>query len=468
MSGRTGITQQTCRRSLTGPITSLLSTIGPNGVDTSATGNVVLLDTDKGLNPSLSVDATNPAQTVFTVSGLENDYAGTVTFTDASGHHDVVPIASNGAYSANLSNLTDGTITYLLSVSDPAGNVITVDPPLNLGDGSATAPAGAAQLPTLLSSDAVRPSWNVAGVDYHVGIPAGTVLKDPATINMAGVSVSGQTVTVNGNNVTLNGYDFSLNGGWALVINGANDTIENSNFQVGSNLQEPIWVNPSASNTTIINNNINGAGLKNAAIGYGLIDVSPTGTLTIEYNSITNAYGQDIVLSSQSTSPTSYIVQYNLIENAGFGASAGAHGDWLQLWNGAGDTLSNLEVNFNTWVQNVPDAQASTQGLSLQSANIAQGPVLNESVSNNTIVTTAGSYVSYAIIVDNTNLNGTSTVQNNFIAPAGVQFGWSALGAFNGSPSQLGWGQYNGTITTSNDVNMATGVYYPRSITSVR
>jgi len=29
----------------------------------------------------------------------------------------------------------------------------------------------------------------VAGVDYAVGIPQGTVLKDPATINMAGVTV---------------------------------------------------------------------------------------------------------------------------------------------------------------------------------------------------------------------------------------------------------------------------------------
>ena len=113
----------------------------------------------------------------FTVSGLEPDYSGTVTFTDASGTQDVVPIKSNGAYSANLSNLTNGTITYLLSVSNPAGNVITVDPPLNLGDGSANAPAGTPQLPTLLNGYAVRPSWNVAGVDYYVGVPTGTVLK---------------------------------------------------------------------------------------------------------------------------------------------------------------------------------------------------------------------------------------------------------------------------------------------------
>ena len=353
-----------------------------------------------------------------------------------------------------------------MSASDPVGNVITVDPPLDLGDGSANAPSGAAQLPTLFSSYAVRPSWNVAGVDYHVGIPAGTVLKDPATISMAGVSIdtSNHVVTVTGTNVTLGGYDFSLNGGWALVINGANDTIENSNFKVGTSLQQPIWVNPSASNTTIINNNIDGAGLKNAYIGYGLIDASPSGTLTVEYNSITNAYSESMVLGSQSNLPTSYVVKYNLIENAGFGVNAGAHGDWIQTWNGAGDTLGDLEVNFNTWVQNVPASQAITQGLSLQSGNIAQGPVLHESVSNNTIVTTAKpANVVYAIIVDNTNLNGSATVSNNYIDPTGVQYGWAALGSYS-PPGQPGHGQYNGTITTFNNVNMVTGTHYTRNI----
>ena len=55
-------------------------------------------------------------------------------------------------------------------------------------------------------------SWQVAGVDYAVGVPAGTVLKDPMTINMAGVSldVADQIANVTGNNVVLSGYHFSL------------------------------------------------------------------------------------------------------------------------------------------------------------------------------------------------------------------------------------------------------------------
>ena len=126
-----------------------------------------------------------------------------------------------------------------MTVTDPAGNIITVDPTATLGDGSANAPAGTPQLPNLLNGYKDPPPWEVAGVDYAVGIPSGTVLKNPATISMAGVTVdtSNDTVYVTGNNVTLNGYDFSLNGGWEVYIeDGASNTlIENSNFLVGSN-----------------------------------------------------------------------------------------------------------------------------------------------------------------------------------------------------------------------------------------
>ena len=49
-------------------------------------------------------------------------------------------------------------------------------------DGSNNASAGAPQLPNLLSGYAVRAPWNVAGVDYAVGVPTGTALKDWETI----------------------------------------------------------------------------------------------------------------------------------------------------------------------------------------------------------------------------------------------------------------------------------------------
>src|SRR5437588_1245279 len=131
-----------------------------------------------------------------------------------------------------------------------------------LADGLANAPASTPQMSTLLNDYAVRPTWNVAGVDYAVGYASGTTLKNPSTISMAGVSVDSvnHTINVTGSNVTLDGYDFSLNGGWFVSVNsGNNDIIENSKFVVGSN-GGGIYVAPNASNVTIQYNVIDGGG----------------------------------------------------------------------------------------------------------------------------------------------------------------------------------------------------------------
>ena len=67
-----------------------------------------------------------------------------------------------------------------------------------VSDGCSTAPVGKFNNKTLIQhpeffngyanqngqSYRTRPAWNVAGVDYPVGIPAGTVLKDPATATL--------------------------------------------------------------------------------------------------------------------------------------------------------------------------------------------------------------------------------------------------------------------------------------------
>ena len=63
----------------------------------------------------------------FTVAGLEFDDNGAITFSDGSSHNVVVNIV-NGApvsTSVNLSGMTDGLVTALLSVSDAAGNTFS-------------------------------------------------------------------------------------------------------------------------------------------------------------------------------------------------------------------------------------------------------------------------------------------------------------------------------------------------------
>ena len=262
---------------------------------TTAAGNTVSLDTDSALNPSLSVNAANPSDVTFTVSGLESDYSGTVTFTDLNGKSDVLQIGSNGLYSANLSNLADGTLTYLMTVSDPAGNVINVDPTVTLGDGSANSSAGTPELPNLLNGYTARPYWMVAGVDYAVGKPSGQTLTDWESINIPEVivNVANRSVEVTANNVTLNGIDFSLHGGATVWIHNANNTtISNSNFGFTSNpvSYNIIGIDGSSTGTVIKYNTIDGGGFAQAGTGTPetTIALDAPGTLDVEYNWMKN------------------------------------------------------------------------------------------------------------------------------------------------------------------------------------
>ena len=196
------------------------------------------------LIPSVSVDATNPAHVAFTIAGLEGDEARTMIFTDSSGRRDV------------------------------AGNVITVDPPLNLGEGSANGSTGAIQLPTLLRGYTTKPSWNVAGVNYAVGINAGVTLKDPlpnGSLAPALVALGGLYDDVNhiinftgpnANNAVISGWDFSLRGGLGIHVGTANNVIiRDDNFVVGSNNQTPIDLQGGAATNIVVEYNyINGNG----------------------------------------------------------------------------------------------------------------------------------------------------------------------------------------------------------------
>src|SRR3974390_289158 len=348
-----------------GTITSSLSTSDTAGHTASATGNSVTLDTDKDLTPDVTVNAADPAHVTFTISGLEGDETGTMTFTDSLGHSDVINIGSNGTYGANLSNLANGTLTYLVSVTDPAGNVTNFDPTATLGDGSANAPAGTPEFATLLSNYTVRPSWYVAGVDYYVGVPSGTVLKNPTSISMAGVAVdsTNHVITISGSNVTLNGYDFSLNGGWGIVVtNLANNvTIENSNFKVGANNLIPIDATLAGS-INVLYNTFDGGGTQghdpNQMIGVG-------GLATIEYNHFTNIANDviDIENVPGGAAVQGATVQYNLADSINIG---NYHSNFLQTYAAGGSsgnhTINSLIVQYNTYYEPSSWAGANTGG----------------------------------------------------------------------------------------------------------
>ena len=201
------------------------------------------------------VDAADPTHVTFTISGLEGDESGTMTFTDSIGHSDVVPVGSNGTYSANLSNLANGTLTYLVSVTDPVGNVTTFDPTVTLGDGSANAPAGTPQLPNLFVGEAIgRLGWLRESIMQSVFRPD-TVLRDWQNLSGPGISVvnyGGQWfVRVdNTGGAVISGVDFSLHGGADLMfVNSPNGVVTDCNFKSVSGI--PIQTDANSPGLTV-------------------------------------------------------------------------------------------------------------------------------------------------------------------------------------------------------------------------
>ena len=306
-----------------GAVTSSITITDSAGQSSTVSGNSIILDTDKGLSPTLVVDAANPSHVTFAISGFEGDETGAITFTDSVGHEAVVNVGSNGNYSADLSSLTPGKVTYLLTETDPAGNTISIDPPTILGgDGSAGAPGGTPQLPHLLDSYAARPSWQVAGVDYAVGVHTGVVLKIPTAGNLPpGASLgSGPTIYVDGNNVTLKGYDLTH---YTVMVN--NDatgtvTIIDCAATTGVNIRSTVGA---TANLVVENCTLNGGGMA-ADPDFQMIKVWCP--LTVEYCLIKDAPG-GIYAGAPLT------VLYNVME--GFAWNQGAHANAIYVNGGS-------------------------------------------------------------------------------------------------------------------------------------
>ena len=120
------------------------------------------------------IGAAGAGQVAFTISGLEPDDSGTLTFSDQAGHAVVVTIVNGQAVDSqgrliltvNLSSLSDGTITSSLAVIDTAGNQFSASsntvpleqklsehPSVLVNGGSTTpiGPAGAGQVTFTIS-----------------------------------------------------------------------------------------------------------------------------------------------------------------------------------------------------------------------------------------------------------------------------------------------------------------------------
>jgi hypothetical protein len=354
-----------------------------------------------------------------------DDFTLTAVATTQDSQRDVASASVNEVVTvtpaaATLSVVTSaGVATTTQSSSTPAYN-----------DGSANAPAGTPQLPSLLAGYAVLPPWEVAGVNYAVGVPAGTTLQNPTAISMAGAGADTAThiVFVTGNNVTLSGYDFGLAGGWQIYIEpGATNTvIENSNFLAGSNNLVPINAGSGVGNLTVQYNTFNGGSSSTAV--WALVNYNGSGTFVAEYNSFLNSV-EDAIDFSAGTMTT--IVKYNVFYK--LGTDPGAHADSVQ-YNGV--TSTNSVIAFNTIYE--PNA-SGMQGIQVSAQN--GGSIINTTVENNVVVAKGPALtMSYSIAVA---VTSGAVVDDNYIDFSG------AYGPFY-PPS-------GSNLTFSGNVNMTTG-----------
>lgn len=323
-------------------------------------------------------------------------------------------------------------------------------------DGCPGAPTGTIQFPTILSSYTTRPPFNVAGVDYYVGVPTGTTLSDPSTISISGVTVNSgaHTVAVTGNNITLTGINFGLDNGWKVTITGANDTIEDCLFTAGSNQSTSgfdglvLALNGSGT-TTIIDNEINGNNIAVTAQSGQLVDINASGTVIIEYNYIHNSAGDMIDVGG--TSLTAFDFEYNLIKDA---CSLGtAHGDVIQYFD---SDISGGHVDFNTIYQ-TGTSSINGEGI-LATYDEGSGETMsNMTERDNTLISLdAGDNWGPGVFIENDVGTGSATsmaIYDNYYDPTAIQqslwYGVGSVGFGTILPTPSSWYGLRNMVTGS-------------------
>lgn len=288
--------------------------------------------------------------------------------------------------------------------------------PAGYADGSAAAPPGKPLLPNVLAHYATRPPWKVAGIDYAVGVPAGTKLQDPTTIAISGVAVDAakHTITVSGSNVTLSGYDFGGSGGWGIYVEAksANTVIRDSNFLVGANHLVPVNAGAGSGNLTIMDNTFDAT--TNSGAVWAFVNYNGSGLFVAGYNVFLNS-PDDAIDFNSGTMTT--IVKYNLFEN--LGTDPQAHADSVQY---TGVTSDNSVISFNTVYQSNP---SGNQGLQIEAQN--GSTITHTWVENNVIVAHGAQTMSYSIFVGAA--SGPNTIDGVVVANNYIDFS-GAYGPF--------------------------------------
>ena len=203
--------------------------------------------------------------------------------------------------------------------------------------------------------------WNMPGVDYSVGIPVGTTLKDPTVASNlpTGATYSSSTVTVSGCNVTLDGFDFTLhNTVLRINVSGTNciTTIQNSKFSANATALQTIanLANLGSGGTFVLQRSEYDGLAPTGGSGSGFkvnYPIQGSGNVTLLYNYFHNFDSKVIQLAG--TNPASTLTEkYNLFADFGScsaGSGGCAHGEAEYTYGGAPNGLS-LVFQFNTYI----------------------------------------------------------------------------------------------------------------------
>ena len=394
---------------------------------------------------------------------------GTYTWTASSGAATGKVTVSGGALGG-----PQGTSYTITNQGSGYTSRPTIAVPTGAGTGGSITPTVYQATPHNASSP-----WNVAGVDYYVGIPSGTVLKDPTVSSNlpTGASFSGQTVTVTGCNVTLDSFDFTLHP-TALVINvtGTNctTTVKDSKQQAVSNTLTyyPIvdLQNLGSGGAFVYEyNEYDGLAPYGrppfSGSGYSVnAPICCTGNVTLMYNYFHN-FDSKIIQMSGTTPSSPMLERYNLFAEFGTCEFTCAHGEAEYTYGASGTTVS-FTGEYNTYYLPYyygydPATNAYVNNLSAPHAVNANTMNVNGTTDDHNVVLAQGpqpgsgcttgthnhtNYVASSGIFDGPGGGGllsNMTFDHNYIDATGAYFAW-----YSGVPS--------GSITYTNNVDTIT------------
>jgi hypothetical protein len=244
------------------------------------------------------------------------------------------------------------------------GSGYTSRPTINVS--GLTGGSGGSITPTVYQATPHNAStkWNMPGVDYHVGIPSGMVLKDPTvSANLpAGASYASSTVTVTGCNVTLDSFDFTLHNTVVVVkVSGSNctTTIQNSLFHANGTALYPLanLINLGSGGSFIMQRSEyaglaptggSGSGFN---INYPINTPSTTSTVSLLYNYF-HEFDSKMIQFGGTTPATAFIEKYNLFSDFGNCATPPcAHGEAEYSYGGYGSAPTIAYTGeFNTYI----------------------------------------------------------------------------------------------------------------------